>query len=137
MAKYPSTTVSGEKSWSWSTYSDKVHDLDARYDGYPLGINLARKWWTSQIDRAQLTYTTYDIGGIDAETRLAVSYGTAVNIDGDKDIEILQAGWWPQRPDGGHFAVIDFHNGKVVEATTTQFPGPRTSGFCRPRAVRR
>ncbi len=123
MAKYPSSTVSGEKSWSWSTYIAKVHDLDARYDGYPMGINLERKWWTSQIDRTQLTYTTHEVGALSTELRYSVSYGTAVSIDGDPDLEILQTGWWPLRPDGGHFAVADFKNGKLVSATVSPISG--------------
>lgn len=102
----------GDPAWSWSTYDSKLQILRDHYAGFPIGLNIDPAWWTVQVDRAEFTFVTETVLSPDGRAPDGVSYGTAVDIDDDDDLELLQCGWKPQVPSHGYFAVIDYAGGE-------------------------
>lgn len=116
-------TTIGDPAWSWSTYDSKLQILRDHYAGFPIGLNIDPEWWTVQVDRAEFTFITETVLSPDGRAPDGVSYATAVDIDDDDDLELLQCGWKPQVPSHGYFAVIDYADGDFQSFTEHAIEG--------------
>jgi hypothetical protein len=118
------TVTRGQRSWTYATYLTKLKPLKRIYRGYPIGLNIRKAYWGLQLDRSKMRFRTWrkrvpatpDMSG-------TVTYGTAVNLDGDRDFEVMQCGWKAGVASSGHFVAVDFKAGKLASVKKLPIQG--------------